>query len=105
VRRAGLCFLPASIAAQMAQRLRCTHSGGASIIIRRCVRTLATSVFQEALAIAKFEPGVYELCEPSHPAARQSERRRDSPAILLCVLEAAISQWSTAEARFAHSGV
>ena len=44
--------------ARTARRSQCTRSGGASVIIRRCVRT---PFLQEALTIAKFEPGVYEV--------------------------------------------
>jgi hypothetical protein len=69
VRRAPALFRPASIAAQTAQRSRCTHSGGASSITRRCARTLAQLPFlQEAPTIAKFEPGIYEVVRTFAPA-------------------------------------
>jgi hypothetical protein len=39
------------------------------MIIRRCVRTLPHLPFlQEALTIAKFEPGVYEVVRTFTPA-------------------------------------
>jgi len=33
------------------------------MITRRCVRTPAASVLQEALTISRFEPGIYEVVQ------------------------------------------
>ena len=47
-------------------RSPCMHSGGASKSIRRCVR-IPPLPFQEALTIATFEPGVYEVVRTFAP--------------------------------------
>jgi hypothetical protein len=57
----------------MAQKSRCTRSGAASLSIKRCAKTRLHVFLQEALGIARFEPGIYELVQTFVPTARQTE--------------------------------
>src|SRR5216683_721727 len=73
-------FRPASIAAQTAQRSRCTHSGGASSITRRYARTLAHfRFFKKRSRSPSLNLASTKSYEPSHPPASRIETRRLRP--------------------------
>ena len=48
------------------------HNGEASMTIRRCVRILTHFRSLEALTIARFEPGVYEVVRTFPPAGEEN---------------------------------
>jgi len=67
-------FLPASIAALTGRRSRCMHNGGASMIIRRCVRILPRfRFFRKRSRSPSLNPASTKSCEPSHPPASRIE--------------------------------